>query len=550
MLDPRVPGEDRSQNLVGFLHRTVVEFLQTDTIWPQVVSETEGTGFNVDKALISSSLLEMKSKPPTTKQKEALEIPPCFRSMLRMLTYEQNMDDGRVLMKKFYWSKMITTMDHYWGDPAGSTSSGSLSRPPLKGTGRLSRTLTLRNPFPFLLSAACQCPTEYFDALRDLVLTPSMKSNPMVRDEFDAYLLISYLDEVQVPRRIALSRAIVASRLSPNQPISLPSENQPFWNHRWKYVLPRNGSYDWSQWEFILHYATDLTQCSDPEFSNFLQSGIPESLCDIVTSMIEKEANLHFVVATWKETRSGHRGRSYAETQEATPFAVLQQLMLRTWKRRTSKAYQNTKDVVKANEALAEKMCFLQDRMRFRKALLWTTTHPRDHHAIPSVRKSANKSKETTKEDSEPRDGNRISFTKLMGTSRPGKLRSTTAMTEPNVPQNGQTEALLLADSPWRNYQAPVLDMLTTRPRVKKASDEPGPNRNDRWDVTPRARRVELLDPEERELAVQLARMDLTARDQRSIQSKMRQFTPHVQSQIFECSQTLRQAKQDEAGCV
>lgn len=545
VLDPRVLGEDRSQKPVGFLHRTVVEFLQTDVIWRQVVSRTEGTGFNVDKALISSSLLEMKSKAPTTKEKEAPEPPPCFRSMLRMLTYEQNMDDGRFLMENFYRSEMTITMDHYWGDPAGSKSSGSLSRPPVKGPSRLSRTLTMRIPFPFLLSAACQCPTEYFDALLDLVLAPLVISNPMARHEFVAYLLICYLDEVQVPRRIALSRVIVASCLSPNQPISLPSENQPFWNHRWKHVLPKNGSYDWSHWEFLLYYATDLTQCSDPEFSNFLHLGIPESLCDIIISMIEKEANLRFMVLTWTESRSGRRARTYAETQEATPFAVLQQLMLRTWNRRTSRAYQNTKDVVEANEALTEKMCSLEDRMRFRTALLWTTAHPRDHHAIPSTRKSANRSK-----DSQSRHGNRISFTKLMGTSKAGKSRSTTEVTEPNVPQNEQTKALILADSPWRNYQAPVLDTLTSRPRLRKASDDPKPSRNDHWDVTPRARRVELLNPEEQELTVQLARMDLTARDQRLIQSKMLQLTPQVQSQIFECSQNLRLTKQDVADCV
>ena len=550
VLDRRVPDGDSSQKPVGFLHRTVVEFLQLDTIWCQVVSKTEGTNFNVDKALISSSLLEMKSKPPTITQKETLELPPYFRSMLRMLTYERNMGNGRVLMEEFYMPEMMRTMDYYWGDPASLVSSGSLSLRPGGGTSRLLRTLTMRTPFPFLLSAACQCPTEYFDALLDLALAPSMISNPMASYEFVAYLLIRYLDEVQVPRRIVLSKAIVASRLSPNQPVSLPSENQPFWNHRWKHVLSKNGSYDWSQWEFLLHYATDLIQCSDAEFSNFLHLGVPESFCDIVISMVEKEADLCFVVSTWTETRSGNRGRTYAETQEATPFAVLQQLMLRMWKKRTSRAYQATKDVRQANEVLAEKVSFLEDRLRSRKAPLWTTRQSRDHHAISSARKPANKSKDTTMGDSKPRHGNRISFTKLMGSNKTGKLPSKTGTTEPSVPQSCQTEALPLADSPWRNFQAPALNTPPGRPSGRKASDEPEPNRNDYWDVTPRARRVELLDPEEQELVVQLARTDLTARDQRSVQSKIRQLTPQVQSQIFECSQTLRQAKQDAAGCV
>ena len=104
-------------------------------------------------------------------------------------------------------------------------------------------------------------------------------------------------------------------------------------------MLSKSGSYNWSQWEFLVYYATDLNRCSDPEFTNFLHLGIPESFCDIVIGMIEKEANLHFVVLISAENQLGNRGRIYAETHETTPFAVLQQLMLRTWRKRTSIAY-------------------------------------------------------------------------------------------------------------------------------------------------------------------------------------------------------------------
>ena len=321
---------------VGFLHRTVVEGLQIDIFWRQVLPYKASSKFDVDKALISSSLLEMKCKPPKTKQKEDVEIPPCFRSMLGMLTYQQNMEFDNDLMESFYRSEMMTTMDHYWGDWTTSKSFSSLSQPRVRGNSRPSRTLIMPTHFPFVISAACQCPTEYFQILLDLALAASMISSPMVKHEFAAYLLIRYLDEVEVPRRIALSKAIVAYRLSPN-------------------------------------------------------------------------------------------------------------------------------------EALAENMCVLEDRMLGGETLLRATTYTLDHRAIP---------------------------------------------------------------------------------RAGKASHELELVRYELWDVTPRTRRVELLDPELQELTVQLAKTDLTARDQRSFQSKTRQFAPQVQSKTFECSQTLRQAKQNEAGCV
>ena len=174
--------------------------------------------------------------------------------------------------------------------------------------------------------------------------------------------------------------------------------------------------------------------------------------------------------------------------------------------------------------------------MQHGKALLSTTIHPRDSHTVPNARKSAKKSQQTTAGDSKSRSGKRISFIKLLGTNKPGKLQPTTEMTEQSVDQSGQIESLFRIETPWRNYQAPVLHVPIRRPGVMKTSDELKPHRNSLWNRTPRVRRIELLDPEEQELAIQLASVNLTPRDQRSVQNKMRQFTPQAQSQIMECS--------------
>ena len=57
-------AKTRVEKEVGFLHRTVVEFLRSGTIWSRIVSLTENSKFNVDKALLSSSLAVVKAKPP------------------------------------------------------------------------------------------------------------------------------------------------------------------------------------------------------------------------------------------------------------------------------------------------------------------------------------------------------------------------------------------------------------------------------------------------------------------------------------------------------
>src|SRR5207237_8400383 len=101
-----------------------------------------------------------------------------------------------------------------------------------------------------------------------------------------------YIDEMQVPTRVALSRCIAASCTSPNEPVSLPSGSKQFWNHRWKHALPKNGSYEWSLWESILHYATHLTEFSGEEFYDFINIGLPESFCDIIYSLVDEGADV------------------------------------------------------------------------------------------------------------------------------------------------------------------------------------------------------------------------------------------------------------------
>jgi hypothetical protein len=123
-------------------------------------------------------------------------------------------------------------------------------------------------------------------------------------------------------------------------------------------------------------------------------------------------------------------------------------------------------------------------------------------------------------------------------------MGTTTGTGEKNDSERGQTETLNQEESPWRNYQPRVLNPRTNNSISRKANGVPKLDRNDHWDVTPRARRVELLDPEEQELAAQLARTDLNARDQRSILGKMTRYSSQAQSHIFECSTILRLAKQ------
>jgi hypothetical protein len=148
--------KSKGVNTVGFLHRTVVEFLQTDTVWSQLVSLTAGTKFDVDLALLSSSLAEMKAKP--IQPLGSPQLASALLIMFRMLTYERYMENARDIFHHTYLPELRNTMGHHW-------HNNTLFNSPLvemaainEASSRGCKRLKLSYPNTFVLSAGTQNP--------------------------------------------------------------------------------------------------------------------------------------------------------------------------------------------------------------------------------------------------------------------------------------------------------------------------------------------------------------------------------------------------------
>ena len=101
------------QDPVDFIHRTVVEFLRIKSVQDHLMSLTVSTDFDVDQALINSSLLEMKAKPPSVCNSES-QFTVAYRSMIRLLRYGKHMGEvGKVQLDR-YLPSLRHTMSHYW----------------------------------------------------------------------------------------------------------------------------------------------------------------------------------------------------------------------------------------------------------------------------------------------------------------------------------------------------------------------------------------------------------------------------------------------------
>lgn len=214
---PSLLEVNKAEGFVGFLHRTVIDFLQADTIWIQLISLTKDTKFDVDQALFSSSLCEMKAKPPMSGQERNDSL--ALNSMLRMLTYEQHIKDEntRNLFRSTYLPALRNSMGYYWHD-------GSLFHSPefemqviTASTNRCCSRLKLSYPESFFISAASHCPHAQFSELLDLFYPPDMlETERRTRKALlAACLLLQDLEDVQSSLRPTLAKNIIACNATP-----------------------------------------------------------------------------------------------------------------------------------------------------------------------------------------------------------------------------------------------------------------------------------------------------------------------------------------------
>ncbi|RDW57467.1 hypothetical protein BP6252_13805 [Coleophoma cylindrospora] len=377
---------NHSRSHVGFLHRTVVEFLRTDTIRAQLFALTEKTKFDVDQALLSSSLAEMKAKPPAPEWKGYEST--AYYGMLRILSYERHMEDTRKVFHTLYLPELMNTMSCYWHDPELFPTPEMEIRATTEAANRTSHRLDLAYPESFLLFAASQCPQAHLQGLLEWhIPTASETDNhDAKRDLLEAYLLIQYLDEMQVPLRILVSQNIMACGGNPNHSISLASKG--IWNFRWKDAVHRTG--DWCLWEAVLHHSHSITKFDDKEILNFVQTGLAEAHCNILISMLDAGADVNRSIVVVSKSLNSSRAESF----QFSAAEVVHAFLWRVWR---GQALKDPPTTAKARAAakslrdrLAEKSCILESTMA---TLLSTSLEP--PQASPNYSKARTNVKES-----------------------------------------------------------------------------------------------------------------------------------------------------------
>ena len=265
LIEVQDPRTVQGFHLVGYLHRTVAEFLRIESVWTHLVSLTNGTKFDVDQALFSSSLLEMKSKCPpifTDPKGTVAGI-----SMLRILSYERHMGDNGKACLEVYLPSLMEAMFLYWNADR-SSQSWNRDLPPqwierrmravMDSFLQFCKRFQLRHPRSFLLYASSACNSKVVSCLISILgccLAPpneiSSGDGPSNAVPFAAHLHKYFTSLLELRREVPKASY-------PIEPERLESDSQ----HYRQPLLQLYDSYSGREmvWRSLLGYAQFLAQ--------------------------------------------------------------------------------------------------------------------------------------------------------------------------------------------------------------------------------------------------------------------------------------------------
>ncbi len=288
---------------VGFLHRSVVEFLETSTDWEKLRILTSNTTFDAEIALMSSSVAELKAMPVRSLGSPAR---PCaLARMARMLGYEKSLSDaGRVTFHDKYLPRM---RGRAWPPLARQrviqlANRGDEGRQCFMGQGlQANAALLPTRDSPLALPPACRR-SDYTAIREDLF---PMGDVEHVFERCAAHLVLHFVEETHEKLRIAISSMI--SQLSVNRTKSITftdpgresTKLTALWTKRWKNSIKSS----WSLFEFTIQHCFSILDGTEDGGFDFSNEAMVRSLLHVLDNMTPGKATKPIVVVA----RSRHK---------------------------------------------------------------------------------------------------------------------------------------------------------------------------------------------------------------------------------------------------
>ena len=574
--DPPPSRDSTSDALIGFLHRTVIEYLQMRDVYQALSALTEDSKFDIDKALLNSSLAEMKAKPPSTKS--SLEDSTAFNSMLRILTYGQHLNETIGAFQAAYLPEVLNTMAQYWPyhNKARSYDMAADAVPKY-------RRLSLVYPLSFIFSASYHSQTAVFKRILQFYEMAEQESrnhtdkpsrgverdaddaqvNEMLigrerRTFLSACMLCQFAIENVPSFRISVSRNILACRMDPNAKVKFPSTCSQYWQGFWDESNTVQEGSGWTCWEFLLNYILQLTAPDGRGREKVLvDSSILESLLTLIDGMLKVGA---FVNTKLRRKGCISKGRvaQSSTIQVFSAYAIVQRWMFDVWlalasfKARSKATLTEQTGTARLDYALAEKMCIIEKSFKNSGGVIiarnvWCapSNHKKSASKVGGPIVKAPVKYRSILQPNQSATGQTSSQNSAAEVSKgvPNTVREEIPYNELNIPTPNPSPWTIFRDSHSNALEHSNLLSPQQELKLQKQKEETLELRREKkWEQTPRLQRIELLENEEREMAYKLAMTELAPKDERQVVTQMRKLGFQKQSKIMECVNTLKES--------
>ena len=535
---PRTLDKKRKTSAtVGFLHRTVVEFLQTDTIWSKITALTENTKFDADLALLSSSLSEIKVQPIGSQRslKEGLTA----LSASRFLSYMSNVNSQSEEAFSIYLTEMRRTLSYHWHNsdifPSPAAEWEAIKDTSTKECAKLG----LRFPASSILSLGIQYPGgDFADWLRSVFEPKDVQSL-----QYRAHLLILFTDtkytsvQLQISRHIELNSEGLAWS---DTRVHLEGRGWSYWSGRWKSAILPKEQIGWTPWQYTLHYIHSITERDPGVYFDFTDA----IGCIAVLKIIQRMLYSGVYPNTSIEISTKPRIKDQMEIRTLSAFAVIREFMRKAW---ASLSSSGTK--LNPEGDIACQMREIEEFLTSKKAEVVDVTVWRDtEEVVEKVQNDTPQKKSRHRRRRKPaQEGTKV----LAKPTRepnlaPGPTPKSGKATDIVPPVPLQDPAVnQVQQSPWQLAKVKE-NARNSRSTNNKSTGVTNPEEmktlkvSNKWQWTPKSERFGLLSKEEQQLTTAIASPSSPSRERRTAFNRIRELPSDRQEKVMECYRILR----------
>lgn len=346
--DSTANSADKRAATVVFLHRTMAEFLTSQTNWTEIQSWTGAESFDCPKALLCSSAAELTTR---VQPRDATDETIGLQALGRLFTFEETLcERGQRMCRNHYLPLALKELYKAWKE---------------KPLGRGNQLLSSQRE-RFLATAVCHVSKTRLEPLLEVLYSFSLdlRRGPSSPDKMAACLLSEYFGEQGVEARASLTQGITFFDFSPNTLLFLDWKDWPR-DQQQRLSVRNHPNARWSLWELLLRYLQELTTSDLPRL---LRMGVLDTFPDIMICFLKRGANVRFrLVVQVKEEQKKRKGKTRTRDVQCDVDHIVKDFCCSFWKAKQQMGQKTIKPSIRTAEPMrpllliAQKLSIIQE---------------------------------------------------------------------------------------------------------------------------------------------------------------------------------------------